>query len=212
MKKIAALLLLIVTTLPCMAQYGRVTGTGFANEHNLYYGIRLGWSLAAISSNVETVEAGTLKSGLHLGGVIGFQLSSEHPVYLESGLSYIEKGGKGDYKGEKHTYSLKYLLLPIVVKYRYELDDAFSVQPFVGGYFATGVGGKIRNYAELESVSAFSGNTFRRFDGGLRLGCGFEYQIMYAEACFDFGLANISRNDFASSHTRCLYFNIGVNF
>ena len=131
MKKIAALLLLIVTTLPCMAQYGRVTGTGFANEHNLYYGIRLGWSLAAISSNVETVEAGTLKSGLHLGGVIGFQLSSEHPVYLESGLSYIEKGGKGDYKGEKHTYSLKYLLLPIVVKYRYELDDAFSVQPFV---------------------------------------------------------------------------------
>lgn len=212
MKKITFLLLLIVTAMPCMAQYGRVTGTSFADEHNLYYGIRLGLALGAVSSDVEGVEAGTLKSGLHLGGVVGIQLSSEHPVYLESGLSYVEKGGKGDYKGEKHTYSLKYLLLPVVVKYRYELDDVFSVQPFLGGYLATGVGGKIRNYAELESQSAFSGDTFRRFDGGLRLGCGFEYQIMYAEACFDFGLANISRNDFASSHTRCLSINVGVNF
>lgn len=212
MKKFASLLLLIITTLPCMAQYGRVAGSGFADEHNLYYGIRLGWALGAISSDVQGVEAGTLRSGLHLGGVVGIQLSSEHPVYLESGLSYVEKGGKGDLKGMKHTYSLKYLLLPVVVKYRYELDDAFSIQPFLGGYLATGIGGKIRNYAELESRSAFSGEDFRRFDGGLRLGCGFEYQIMYAEACFDFGLANISRNDFASSHTRCLYFNLGVNF
>ena len=50
--------------------------------------------------------------------------------------------------GKKMTYDLNYLEIPAVVKYKYEVDDHFSLQPFMGGYFAVGVGGKIKNFAE----------------------------------------------------------------
>lgn len=55
-------------------------------------------------------------------------------------------------------------------------------------------------------------DTFNRFDAGLRLGCGFEYDMVYAEIGYDWGLTNISKSDFDATHTRNLFINVGVNF
>ena len=60
------------------------------------------------------------------------------------------------------TYDLNYLEIPAVLKYKYEVDDHFSIQPQVGGYFAVGVGGKIKNFAEREAQSSFRSDNFRR--------------------------------------------------
>ena len=103
-----------------------------------------------------------------------------------------------------------YLQLPIVVKYNFNVDDDFFIQPFFGGYLACGLGGKTKNYKELESWGTF--DDMNRFDGGLRLGCGVEYKMMYAELGYDIGLANIADNDFNSTRTRSFFFNVGINF
>lgn len=210
-------LLSLTLMTPAMAQrygqeYGRPAGSSFTDDHNIYYGLRLGLALATVNSDDARLDGGSCQTGLNLGGIIGFQLSPVSPVYLESGLTYTEKGGRGYVDGKKFTYSLNYLEMPIVAKYRYEVDTDMSIQPFIGGYVAMGVGGKVKNFGDRTTTSSFSSNFFKRFDGGLRLGCGFEYELIYAEAAYDLGLANISHDDFESSHNRCFYLNIGVNF
>ena len=101
---------------------------------------------------------------------------------------------------------------------RYEVELA--------GCFRTpaGIETVSREHAELSLVPAvfavegriegeeLAGNFFKRFDGGLRIGCGAEYQMIYAEMAYDFGLANICHSDFDTSRTGCFYLNFGVNF
>lgn len=211
---IAAVVCMLMA-LPTLAQYGdygRPAHSSYADDHNIYYGLRLGLSLAAVNSDDDQLDGGGVQAGLNLGAIIGFQLSPSAPVYLESGLYYTEKGGKGYVEGKKFTFDLNYLEMPILIKYRYEIDDDMSIQPFGGGYLAMGVGGKVKNYADRASQSSFSNSYFKRFDGGLRLGCGFEYQLLYADIAYEFGLANICHSDFESSHNGCFYINVGVNF
>ena len=60
--------------------------------------------------------------------------------------------------------------------------------------------------------SAFSKDGFKRFDGGLRIGCGVGFSMFYLDLCYDIGLANVSHDDYNSSSNRTLYLNFGVNF
>lgn len=219
MKKRTLLLAMLCTVmaLPTFAQYGasgygRPFENSYSDDHSVYYGLRLGLALATVNSDDEQLDGGGMQAGLNIGGIIGFQLSPDTPVYLESGLSYTEKGGKGYNQGKKFTYDLNYLELPILVKYIYEIDDELSVQPFGGGYLALGVSGKVKNYADREAQSSFSQSYFKRFDGGLRIGCGIQYQLLYADLAYEFGLSNICHSDFESSHNGCMYITAGVNF
>jgi len=218
--RLLAALFGLVMTVPMFAQnygygYRRPiphSDNSYSDDHSIYYGLRLGLALANVNSDDDRFDGGDMQAGLNVGGVIGFQLSSAAPVYLESGLYYTEKGGKGYYEGKKFTYDLNYLEMPILIKYRYEIDDDMSVQPFAGGYLALGVSGKVKNYGDRETMSSYSNDYFKRFDGGLRIGCGFEYQIIYADISYEFGLANICHSDFDSSHNGCFYLTAGVNF
>ena len=99
-----------------------------------------------------------------------------------------------------------------MLKYAAPFADRGTVQPFVGGYLACGIGGKVKDYGNRQAFSSFDDNYFKRFDGGLRLGCGVQYDIVYAEAAYEFGLANICNDSFDTSHNRCFYLNVGVNF
>ena len=98
------------------------------------------------------------------------------------------------------------------MKYAYPIDENFSIQPFAGGYIACGVGGKIKNYGLREAESSFSSDCFKRFDGGLRVGCGAAYDMFYFDITYDIGLANICHDEFDTSHNGCLTLNFGVNF
>lgn len=231
MKKFIIAALAFVLALPTFAQ-----GYGYGNRHskyemihsygnegnNIYYGLRLGLGLTSVYSDNSELDGGSLQAGLNIGGVIGFQLSPDYPVYLESGLMYMEKGGKGTnysqqgnsstYDKSKFTYSLNYLELPILVKYVYDIDQDLSIQPFAGGYFAVGVSGKMKNYSNRESKSSFDSDYFKRLDGGLRIGCGIQYQVLYGELAYEYGLANIARDEFESAHNGAFMINVGVNF
>lgn len=226
-KTLISSLLCLSLAVPATAQgsYGYrrpALQSSYTQDHEVYYGLRLGLALARVGSDDPQLDGGSLQGGLNVGGIIGFQLSPTAPVYLESGLLYSQKGGKGylnnssattSYtKGKKFTFDLNYLEVPIVAKYLIDLEDDITVQPFFGGYLAIGVAGNMKDYGEREERSAFSDDYFKRFDGGIRLGCGVQYQVMYAEMAYDWGLANIGHDAFGSSHTGCLSLNVGVNF
>lgn len=195
----------------------------FYGDVPVYYGIRIGPAFSHVNSDDPMLDGGSLKTGLNIGGIMGVQVTQTVPVYFEFGLSYIQKGGIGyvPVTGEdgsrsqmKFKYNLDYLELPFGFKYKYDFNEHMSLQPFLGGYFALGIGGKIKNFGERKAYSSFSGEeySFRRFDGGLRFGCGLNYDLFYVEVAYEFGLANICHDAFDTSHNGCLQLSVGMNF
>ena len=76
----------------------------------------------------------------------------------------------------------------------------------------------LRTAAASRSREAFSsfddryGANFKRFDGGIRVGRGLAYEMLYAEIGYDFGLSNIGDNAFDDTHNGAFFANIGINF
>lgn len=223
MKKIITLLMIAAMAMPTFAQFSGLGRRDRFNHSNAeqYYGVRLGMNIATLSSDQVNFDMNS-RVGLAFGAVYGFQLANSMPLWLEAGLFYSEKGGKShweysdDSNGTTRTYEqkvktrLSYLQLPIVMKYNFDIADDLYVQPFLGGYFALGVGGKTKEYGTRESYSSYE--HVNRFDGGLRVGCGVEYSMAYLEMGFDFGITNISKDDFTSIRNRVFFVNAGVNF
>ena len=218
-------MLSLMLTLPMMAQYGRPRNYGSTygrssytrptyrhNPVNSYVGFRIGGAFSTVNSDDKYLDGGTMRSGLNVGVVAGFQVAPHAPIYFETGLSYVEKGGKGSYDGSKFTYNLDYLEVPLLLKYDCRVDRDLSIQPFIGGYLAAGVGGKIKDFGHRQAYSSFDDDAFQRFDGGIKLGCGVQFNYLYAELGYDFGLANISRDYFDDAHTGSLFATIGINF
>lgn len=190
-------------------------GWSASHPNNTYYGFRIGLNVATVNSDAAILDANDAKAGLDLGFVIGTQLTRTAPLFFETGLSYTEKGGKTTYQGSKFTYSLNYLELPLVLKYKYYASRDVSIEPFMGGYLALGVSGKIKDYGERQAYSSFDSDdpgSFQRFDGGLRLGCGVSFQMLYLGLSYDIGLANVGHSDFDDTRTGTLNLNLGVNF
>ena len=225
MKRIMIAMLSLMLTLPMMAQYGRPRNYGSTygrssytrptyrhNPVNSYVGFRIGGAFSTVNSDDKYLDGGTMRSGLNIGVVAGFQVAPHAPIYFETGLSYVEKGGKGSYDGSKFTYNLDYLEVPLLLKYDCRVDRDLSIQPFIGGYLAAGVGGKIKDFGHRQAYSSFDDDAFQRFDGGIKLGCGVQFNYLYAELGYDFGLANISRDYFDDAHTGSLFATIGINF
>ena len=192
-------------------------GGGWYDTGEMYYGLRIGPSFSKVNSDDESLDGGNWQTGLNVAVLLGIPLTTEMPLYIETGLAYTEKGGKKkvtDFQGErkKMTYDLNYLEVPIVLKYIYDVDGHFTVQPYFGGYLACGVGGKVKNFEHREASSSFSDSYFQRFDGGLRVGCGVGYDLFYFDLSYDIGLSNICHDDFDTSHNGSLSLNFGVNF
>ena len=232
MKKLVTLAMVaLMAALPMMAQrhnYGPTNNRyDYERSHSrwirnyygkdMYFGIRIGPAFSHVSGDGITYAGGS-KTGLHLGGVVGFEITNRAPVFFETGLSYVNKGGNGDWLNQKLSTSLSYLELPLVFKYIHYTDFGLSIHPLFGGYLAVGVDGNIKNNDLHEKCGAFSKTTklgmpgFKRFDGGLRIGCGVGFSMFYLDMTYDIGLANVSHNDYDSSSNGTFYLNFGVNF
>ena len=214
MKKIVfSVLLAIVAVMPSFAQYSGGSRATLDFFEDRYIGVRVGPSLSNLLGK-GTDDLST-RVGLNIGAVVGFPLSDTTPLFFESGLFYTEKGytftkGGADIKG-----SLCYLELPIVFKYAYEINEKFALQPFFGGYFSYGLGGKTKDFNSKESDDSFGhpdGLGFRRFDAGFKFGVGAQYDLFYMELGYDLGLANVGHDEYGSVRNGALTINFGVNF
>ena len=208
MKKILLSLFTVLFAAPSFAQY---SSGGFSlDQSSLYYGIRLGMNIATL-----TGDAGDLgsKVGLNFGGTVGLRVSDTTPIFLESGLYYTGCGAKKD----KSSVSLNYLELPLLIKYGIQASDDIALLPFIGPTFRYGLfGGKIKSPGGHKEDS-FGDGRYKRADMGIKLGCGAEYNKLYLELGYQFGIANISdavleSGDDASVHNGALFINLGVNF
>ena len=211
MKKLFILILAGMMAAPSFAQFNTSRSRSRYNHNDTesYYGLRLGLNIASISSDDAEMDMDS-RAGLAFGAIYGLQLANSTPIWLETGLFYSEKGGETNYNNGKKTCRLTYLQVPLVLKYSLDVFDDFNIQPFLGGYMALGIAGKTKEYATKDSYSSF--DNVNRFDGGLRVGCGLEYQMLYAEVGYDFGITNIGKGDFSGTHNRNLFINVGVNF
>ncbi|MBR1400806.1 MAG: PorT family protein [Prevotella sp.] len=183
-------------------------------DEDSYFGFRVGPAFTTVSSDDPYLDGSSMKTGLNIGMAAGFAVAPRAPLFFETGLYYTEKGGKAKGNHVNFTYNLDYLEVPLVFKYKYAIDRDVTVEPFLGGYLACGVGGKIKDFGERAAYSSFSDNpySFQRFDGGLRLGCGMSYDIFYADLTYDLGLANICHDDFDTSKNQALMLTVGLNF
>ena len=85
MKKLILSIMTIVLSIPAMAQ-SYMTTEDYKKEYLYYYGLRLGMNLSTVSSDDSYLDGGDIQAGLNIGALVGFQLSPQAPVYLESGL------------------------------------------------------------------------------------------------------------------------------
>ena len=206
MKKILVAIMAVLFAAPSHAQYS--SGGFTLDESSIYYGIRLGTTFAGIGGDLmDGIDMGT-KTGLTLGGVVGLRLSDVTPVFLESGLYYTERGAKKD----KNKIGLTYLELPVLIKYGIQATDDIAVLPYIGPYFSYGFAGKYKNKALGISESSY--DTFKHLDMGIKIGCGAEYNKLYAELGYQFGIANIAKENAADLDAKghALFVNVGVNF
>lgn len=201
MKKLFTAIVAMMLAVPSMAQFA--SGGFELDRSNIYYGARMGLTLASMSGDIDHVDG--MKPGLTLAGVVGLRVSSSSPVFLESGLYYTQRGGKdGDI-----SMTLKNLEIPVVLKYGIQASDKIAVLPFLGPYFSWGIGGKLRDDASGSEESSY--NFVNHGDMGIKVGCGAEYDMLYLEAGYQFGIANIADGK-GSIHSNALIINVGVNF
>jgi len=209
MKKFLMAIVAVLFTAPSFAQ---VSSGGFSlSESTVYYGIRMGLNVANLTGDVNETGA---KAGLNLAGVLGLRVSDSTPIFLESGLYYTQRGTK---KNKNSYANLNYFEIPVLLKYGIQATDEISVLPFVGPTFAIGLSGKMKEGEGAEKVSSFGSDKFKRADVGFKLGCGAEYNKLYLEMGYQFGISNIAdwkvnATDDASVHNGAFFMNLGVNF
>jgi hypothetical protein len=203
MKKILVSIVAMVFAIPTFAQFS--SGGFDLDKENLYYGVRIGMVGANLTGDAEATG---MKIGLSLGGVIGIRISHTTPLFLESGLYYVGRGGKdGDF-----SVGYNNLEIPLLIKYGVKAGD-IAILPFFGPYFAYGISGKTKLLGE--EVGTFDEKKWdglKRANMGLKLGCGLEFNKLYVEAGYQFGLSNITKHDDFSVHSNALFLNVGVNF
>lgn len=225
-KKLLALIWLTALALPVAAQaryaHGRSSAenSNYRDTRDLYCSVRLGLAMSRCPSDEARLDGGRLQLGINAGAAVGLQVVTGVPVYVEAGLLYTQKGGRGNvaYAGgegtgsRKVTYGLDYLEVPLVAKYFAHIGYESSFQPFIGGYIAYGVGGTVKDFGLQKETSSFSDSNFKRFDGGLRAGFAFQFSMVYLEAAYDLGLVNVGQNSFGSTKTGSVSVSVGVNF
>jgi len=208
MKKFLVAIMAVLFSAPSFAQY---SSGGFSlSESTVYYGIRLGMNISTLTGDIDMGS----KVGLNVAPIIGLRVSDTTPVFLESGLYFSGLGAK---KG-KSSIALNYLEIPVLIKYGIQASDDIAVLPFVGPTFRYGLfGGKWKTEG-AGKVNSFGGDRFKRADMGIKLGCGAEYNKLYLELGYEFGIINIAGwkaangIDDGTSHNGNFFVNLGVNF
>ena len=205
MKKILMAIVAVLFAAPSFAQYS--SGGFNLSESTLYYGLRMGPTFSTLTG--DYADLGT-KVGMNLGAVVGARVSEATPIFLESGLYYSMRGAKTG----KTSAGLNYLELPILIKYGVQVADEIAILPYVGPYFAYGISGKYKIQNGDVVAKRGSYNYFNHWDMGFKIGCGAEYNKLYAELGYQIGVSNLAKENPADekSHTSAIYFNVGVNF
>ncbi|MBP3230640.1 MAG: outer membrane beta-barrel protein [Prevotella sp.] len=201
MKRFFVAILTAILTVPSFAQFS--SGGFDLSKENLYYGVRIGMTSATLTGDDLDADS---KVGMTLAGIIGLRVSDSTPLFLESGLYYTERGAK--------NVGYNNLEIPLLIKYGFKAGDQIALLPFIGPYFAQAISGKTKiNGVKVGTFDEKKWMGLNRFNMGFKLGCGAEYNKLYLELGYQFGVNNISKADEIDGiHSNAFFANFGVNF
>jgi hypothetical protein len=163
---------------------GSEAGGGGNGKSFFSLGFRAGMNFSHIYEDYGSYS-GSYNSAIGFQGGFAFDFALAEAFHLQPGIMFIKKGA--EYGG--YSLAQYYAEFPLLVSLK-----LWALRINAGPYFSFG-GGKA--YAD--------------FDLGLSFGGGFDIGMFYIGAFYDYGLADISRRDYVSTHNRSLVFNLGVN-
>jgi hypothetical protein len=212
MKKV---LMSIVAVLLAANSFAQTNSGGFSlSESTVYYGARIGMNVSTITGDGTSDMKS--KVGLNLGGVLGLRISDATPLFLESGLYFTQYGAKmKDGFDDKSYITINYLEIPVLIKYGFQVTDEIAVLPYLGPTLGLGITAKGKfpdATGGYSTESGFKDNDLNRPNVGIKLGCGAEWNKLYLEAGYHFGITNILDSDDDAWHNGNLFINFGVNF
>ncbi|MFR9503446.1 MAG: outer membrane beta-barrel protein [Rikenellaceae bacterium] len=219
MKKIYLLLLSLLFAVVGSAQ-------GIAHS---WWGVRGGVSFSNISSPDYSTRYLT---GYGLGVSYSHPVSRFIPVYIESGLYFQQRGARDNgfltENGGDSSLTKRELEVPLVLGYHLELTRDWSIQSFVGLYYAVAVDGVFRiGDGEFDPYRKEMLQTLRdsepteqqllhRSDFGLRVGVSVLYHDFVLGFAFDGGVTNLYtaelRDEGFNAHAGSFMIQMGYNF
>ncbi|MBN8786051.1 MAG: PorT family protein [Terrimonas sp.] len=168
--------------------------------------IRVGISAGPVLSNMfskvddekETVD---MKAGFAAGLAVNAAITEN--IDIQSGLNFVQKGGKEKDDGYKFTLSLNYVELPVNFVYHFgEKQNSFFVG--LGPTLAMGISGKMKAKIEgfgTESEKIKFGNDpdkhdFKRMDVGANILAGYHVSPnLFISAQYNHGFSNLFIDD-----------------
>ena len=206
MRKLLFAIVALFVAAPSFAQF---SSGGFSlDEEHMYWGMRIGINMSSIGGDLKTDKG---RTGMTLAGIVGLRVSESTPVFLESGLYYTQRGANKleDVVENDGTVKVKpgghlnYFEIPVLMKYGISTENNVAILPFVGPYLAFAIAGDTRY--------------LNRTDMGFKVGCGVEWNNLYIEGAYQFGITNIADDDHLkisspSAHGHGFNINFGINF
>ncbi len=180
-----------------------------AQDNRLTLGVKGGINLSTLS--MKDIPNPDSKVGFNLGLTVDYELGQR--VYLLTGLEINTKGGKWKLYELKASINQVYLQLPIHVGYKFEITESTKLVLHAGPYLAYGIGGKskLEFEGQEEKEDTFGSDGLKKFDVGIGLGFGVEFNQMCLGLGYDLGLYNISGEE-ESAKNRNFYLSIGYKF
>ena len=157
-----------------------------AQDKPLTFGVKAGVNLSNMTEDLK----GDAKIGFNVGVTLDYALASD--LYLLTGLDYSLEGTKES----NSKIDLSYLKLPIHIGYKFQVAENTKLVLHAGPYLAYTVNGKYK--AGAVSIDAFNkdiedalGFNYNRFDFGVGLGVGAEFNKIVVGLGYDLGLNNL---------------------
>jgi len=150
-------------------------------QSSIGLGLRAGVNLANLSGGPYDLDS---RTGLLAGAVLEYQTDAI-PLEFEAGLYYSQKGAEGQYKetiikgayeGNAGTFKLDYIEIPVLAKYRFQMEGSLSPYLMAGPYLELNIGSEVKaskNVAYLEDIS----DEIRSSGFGVIFGAGSDLQL-----------------------------------
>lgn len=191
--------------------------------HAQIIGFRGGLNLAEAKSTDSTGQSPNLDKliGFHAG--VTYEHALNDNFSLESGLFFTIKGARLDedlgiikFSGRTRIY---YVEIPLVLRASAILKDQLGVYANFGPYIGMGLSGKMKSEltfmgeTEREEMTIPWGNDedeLSRFDAGLTMGGGFDFDPFSLGIHYDLGLYNLNnyQDDIYSTKHRVIRFSL----
>ena len=128
-----------------------------------------GWDRVFVSYNASSLKgdgASVSFPGFSLGYMKGFSVSKNLPLFVEAGaaLQFRTHKDEEDYGGYDITEKMNFfsLNIPVNCVYKWNINEDFSIDPFVGIDLRLNLTGKykVTEDGESESINMFSKDAF----------------------------------------------------